>query len=218
MGIRCASPFSVVTPLIVCLMTLLEIYNNALGLVGEPQLASTAATTPAGRACNLHFDLTRDAVLRSHRWNFATKRAALVAATTPAFGWGYAYTLPTDFLRVTEVNESADAAGAPWAIEGALLLTDFSSVNLVYVYRLTDVALFEPLFCEALILRLAEKIAPTLRGGSVASGVDFGAKYLAVTAPLARRIDANEGRARTLSLPLESSFVRARGRDVGGWE
>jgi formylglycine-generating enzyme required for sulfatase activity len=38
----------------------------------------------------------RDEVLRSHRWNFAAKRAALTQGTTPAFGWGYSYTLPTE--------------------------------------------------------------------------------------------------------------------------
>lgn len=191
-----------------------DICNRALGRIGEERIMSMADASAAARACDLHFAGTRDEVLRGHRWNFATSRVALSRLSdAPAFGWDYQFALPTDFLRALEVNCAEDDVGYPWAVEGSNLLTNETAVNLVYIRRETNVAKWDSLFGEALTLKLAMKLATVIRGSS-SQVVDFASEYDRLTAPLARRVDANEGRRRKPLLPFRSLFVRSRFRGV----
>lgn len=191
-------------------MTEVDICNRALGRLGEQRILTMADAGTSGRACQLHFEGTRDEVLRSHRWNFATTRVALSRLSPdPPFGWAYRYGLPADFIRALEVNGTEDEGGCPWAIEGGALMTNEESINLIYIRRETNVARWDSLFCEAITLKLAMKLATVLRG-SASQVADFGTEYDRLTAPLARRVDANEGRQRKPLLPLRSLFVGAR--------
>lgn len=195
-------------------MTQVELCNVALAHLGEARIAAMGDDTVAARACALHYGPVRDEVLRSHRWNFAIGRAALTAAAAPPFGWAKAFTLPTDCLRALEINDNevGDWISETWAIEGRQVLTNAEAVNLVYVKGLGDAALTDPLFAQAFALKLAAALSETIRGatGKTAELLQL---YDARTAPLARRIDANEGRRRKGLLPMNSLFVRAR----GGW-
>lgn len=188
-----------------------HICNMALGLLGESRILALTDTDATARACALWYESTRDAVLRSHKWNFARKHAVLSRLDArPLFTWQYAFALPADFLRVYEVNDSEEGLDDPWVIEGDKLLSDCDVINLVYVYRMMDASKFDPLFQEALSYKLAEKLATTLRGSS-SQVVDFTTQYERITAPLARRIDANERRDRKPLMPFRSQFVDARG-------
>ncbi len=190
-----------------------DICNRALGRLGESRILDITDEGAPGRACQLHFAATRDEVLRSHRWNFATSRVALSRLSeAPAFGWTYQYSLPSDFIRALEVNGTEDGLGDPWTIEGGNLLTNDETVNLLYVRREENVSKWDALFQEALSIKLAMKLGPVLRGSSSGVG-DLGDEYLRVTAPLARRIDANEGRERRPLKPFRSEFVNARYSD-----
>ena len=198
-------------------MTQVQLCNVALAHLGEAPIASLADSTVAGRACALHYDPTRTEVIRSHRWNFATQRAALVESLpAPAFGWAHAFDLPANCLRALEINDNeiGDVISETWAIEGRHLLTNADSVNLVYIKDIGDVALTDPLFAAAFGLKLAAVLSETIRG-STGKTAELLQLYDARTAPLARRIDANEGRRRKGLLPLNSYFVRARGNRIG---
>ncbi len=187
-----------------------DICNRALGRIGQERIMNLSDSGAGARACQLHFSGTRDEVLRSHRWNFATGRTALSRLLdTPAFGWTYQYSLPADFIRALEVNDTEDGTGCPWTVEGGNLLTNEATVNLVYIRRETNVAKWDALFQEALTLKLAMKLSTVLRGSS-SQVVDFAQEYDRLTAPLARRIDANEGRERQPLKPRRSEFVAAR--------
>ena len=49
----------------------------------------------------------RDDLLRSHTWNFATKRAKLApSATPPASGFDNQFRVPSDFLRIVDVSDN----------------------------------------------------------------------------------------------------------------
>ncbi len=189
-----------------------DIINRALGRLGESRVTSIDEASPAGRACKLHYEPTRDALLRSHPWNFATKRVTLSQVLpVPLFNWAYAYQMPADSLRLTEVNGSdIDMLGNYWKIEGDKLLTDDSTMEIVYVYRCEDPGLWDPLFCEMMVIKLAIRLAETLRGGT---GLDekLSAEFERMAAPLARRTDSNENRQRESLLPNNSRFVSARG-------
>lgn len=194
-------------------MTQLELCNVALAHLGEARIASINEDTVTARACTLHYGPVRDEVLRSHRWNFAIARAQLEETTAPAFGWSHAFTLPGDCLRALEINDNevGDWISETWAIEGRQVLTNAEAVNLVYVRGIGDAALTDPLFAQAFSLKLAAALSETIRGATSKTG-DLLQLYDARTAPLARRVDANEGRRRKGLLPLNSFFVRARGK------
>lgn len=193
-----------------------EICNLALGHLAEAPITSVDEDTRPGRACALHYGPTLHAVLRSHRWNFAKDRVALSKLdAAPAFGWDNQFALPADFARALEVNgsEAGDLISEEWIIEGKLLLTNADTVNLVYVKLLDDVAQFDPLFVEALSLKLAAVLSEPIRG-TTNKTAELLQQYEQKTAPLARRVDANEGRRRKGLLPMNSLFVRARRRGV----
>lgn len=190
-----------------------DICNLALSHLGEAPIESLNEDSTAARACALNYETTRDGVLRSHRWNFAQTRAALAQLeATPAFGWSYAYALPADCLRVLEVNDSevGDVISGPFIIEGRNLLTDETSVNLVYLRRITDVSQFDVLFIEALALKLAVVLSEKIRG-TTGKTAELLSAYDNKTAPLARRVDANEGKRRKGLIALNSQAIRARG-------
>ena len=70
--------------------------------------------------CKLHYEPTRDEVLRSHRWNFAIRPEVLVQEVErPVFRWAFQYALPEDNLRILEMNgwDMSKRTGI-WEIEG----------------------------------------------------------------------------------------------------
>ena len=189
--------------------TSVEICNLALAHLGEAPITALDTSTAASRACVATYEPVRDEVLRSHRWNFAAKRAALTQGTTPAFGWGYSYTLPNDCLRVWQVNGAAEGESKDWVIEGRAILSDADTCTLLYGARVTDVSLWDALFVQALGLRLAMQLSEIIRG-TTGKTAELQAQYERVTAPLARRIDANEARRQRGLAPARSAAIRAR--------
>lgn len=187
-----------------------DLCNLALAHLGEAPIAALDDDTAAGRACATCYEVTRDEVLRSHRWNFATKRVlAVKLATAPAFGWSAAFALPADCLRVLEVNDSESGASAAWIIEGRSLLLNAGECRLLYIASVQDVTLFDSVFATALALRLGAVLAEIIRGAT-GKTADLMAQYERVTAPLARRVDANEARRRKGLLPQNSLAIKAR--------
>jgi hypothetical protein len=188
-----------------------SICNLALGRIGDERIMSLNDASQSARYCKLFYSQTRDEVLRSHAWNFATARTTLTAlADPPAFGWDLQYQLPNDFLRLCQLN-SWDA----WEpldlfeLEGDKLLTNESKAEIKYIYRITDVSIFDTIFIEALSLKLASKIARPLTG-SQSLGDGALQEYARVTGPLARKIDAMEGRPKTKDLWVHSGLVTSR--------
>ena len=138
-----------------------SIVNRALFKLGEATILLLTDNVKQARTMAALFDDTRDAEIRAHRWKFAMRRTRL-SSLVEAPEWGYQrqYELPADFLGLVQVNEIYLRTGtkqrAPWAIEGRRLLTDLAApLAIRYVARVTDTALFDPLFVDALACRLA---------------------------------------------------------------
>ena len=137
-----------------------SICNLALTKIGEEQILSLTEDSKAGRLCNLHYEPLRDAVLRSHLWNFAIKRATLASSTTaPEYEYTTAFPLPPDFIRIVDTNL---LRGADWKIEANELVTDDDAVKIRYVAKITDTNKFDPLFIEALAARIGAELAQAL--------------------------------------------------------
>lgn len=135
-----------------------EICNLALQEIGAQRILSLNDNTPEGKICKDFYANVRDEMLRSHPWKFATKRVALALITpdVPAFGFDNYFQLPADCLRVLKVEGDEQAA---WTVEGNRLLTDDSTATIKYIAKITNVALYDPTFVQALALKLAYKIS-----------------------------------------------------------
>lgn len=192
------------------------ICNLALAHLGEARIESLDEDNLASRACALHYGPTRDMVLRSHRWNFAQARVTLSeSADAPAFGPAHQYPLPSDCLRVLECNETedGDVISNEYPVEGRCIVTNADTLNLVYVKRIEDVSQFDALFVEAFALKLAIVLSETIRG-TTGKTADLAQQYEQKTGPLARRVDANEGRRRKGLIAINSQAIRARGGGI----
>ena len=148
-----------------------EIINMALGRIGAKRISDftdTSEDNVQSVQARLHYVQTRDALLRSHWWRFARTRVQLSENTTaPTFEWDNAFDLPNDFLRLwikpfEDNNWGLNNTNRTFSMEGKQLLTDEDSVYLRYIRKVTDVAEFDPLFTEVLILKLAIKFVMPL--------------------------------------------------------
>jgi len=177
-------------------MTETDLTNRALSLIGEAPVSSLDDGTAAGRAVGLHFEPVRDSLLRSHPWDFATGRVELSRLSTdPPFGFGCAFSLPADCLRVVTFNGvDVELALNSFAIEGGQLLTDSTSAAITYVRRETDPSKWDANFAEAFSYRLASAVARALTGSAradldaFADGVTDEARFNDVAGPRPKKL------------------------------
>jgi hypothetical protein len=124
---------------------------------------------------NSFYDHTLEELLSDVPWAFAKKQVTLVVnATNPTAGHTKRYTLPTDFIQIIRVNniDTTENFGQ-WEIVGGFLHTDIGAPIIVdYTSLVTDVTLFPAPFIEALICRLAAKIAlPLTADGNIVTAM-----------------------------------------------
>ncbi len=137
----------------------LGICNAALSRIGEAPLVSLEPNqSSAARYCHLHYHPARRETLTMARWTFATRNAALypeaeMGETSPHPA---RFSLPADCLRVLDVDCD------DWSLQGRRILAHASRLHINYIADLEDGELFDPLFTEALVTHLAEKLAVPL--------------------------------------------------------
>lgn len=143
-----------------------QICNRALMEIGDTSIINLSDGTEKAKACRLCYEDMRDALLADHPWLFAMKRASLggALATASAFGFDYAYQLPTDCLTIRNVYGSGldefTYTQDAWTREGETILTDEEApIYLRYVQRIEDPQKFPPPFVEALVFLIASKLA-----------------------------------------------------------
>lgn len=167
-----------------------SICNEALIQLDRNTITSlTADTSPEAIACNRVYAQVRDQMLRSHPWNFATKREslALLTAEDPLLEFDNTFQLPNDFLRAVKLYDTT----ARYKIEGTTLLIDDSAAKLIYIRRETDSTKFDSLFVEAFVLKLAIRLGYAL-SGSTSRIAQLRADFKKVYAE-ARKVDGQEG-------------------------
>jgi hypothetical protein len=136
--------------------TAVEIANMALLECGAEPITALDSTNEASRACTAAWPFVRKSVLGMHPWNTPTKRALVDEdATDPLWDFATRYPLPSDCIRVLEVDTTAD-----WRIEGRYIATDETGddLGIRYIYDETDPTNFPPPLVDALVLGLAYRI------------------------------------------------------------
>lgn len=134
-----------------------DIANRAITKLGGQAIVSLTEDSRNARAANANYATLRDAELEEHTWSFAVKRASLAASTTsPLFTKGYAFPLPSDFLRILPKDPEDNTNDVDWEIEGQTIVTnDTAPLDVRYVARITDTSAMPALFREAVACRLA---------------------------------------------------------------
>lgn len=146
-------------------LTDLDLANAALSLLGEPPLASFTDDRKAARVLEARIPSVRDALMRSHPWNWAVSRATLAELVAePPFGFARGFALPIDYLRLLAFNDHCDTFAIERLDGKRALLTDASAAELLYIARVENPALWDPLFFEALAAALAYDIFPSILG------------------------------------------------------
>jgi len=195
-----------------------DIANYALNIIGATNIAAFDENSKVGRLINQRYDGVRDSVFRAHPWNCLIRRVELAQdVATPAFGYAYQYTLPTDpyCLRVLEFsngtlhypydNMVSNTGGAAFVIEGRKLLTDEGTARIKYIGRITDPNEYDVLLTDCIAAKLAAEIAYAVTGSNTV--VELSATLYAEKLREARFVDATEG----ATVRLEASdFIESR--------
>lgn len=146
------------------MVSTVDICNLALDELGEAAITALDEGSPVANLCQRNYAPARDQVLRSHPWNFAVTRRRLARlSAAPAFGFAYAYQRPTNWLRTISVHGSAAGTDAPpYRMEGDRLLSDAAEIYLRYIARTEDPNQYDPLFVDALAMRIAARLAKAI--------------------------------------------------------
>ena len=168
--------------------SVVQICNSALNQLGASSITALTEDSKNARICNERYETIRDAVYRSHPWNCLVKRVQLAQdSDTPAWGFTYQYTLPSDCLRVLQIRDY----NSDYKIEGRKLLIDESDVYLIYLAIETDVNQLDILLRETISAGLAQDIAYAITSNLQVTKL-MAEKYQAKLSE-ARHTDASEG-------------------------
>lgn len=184
-----------------------DVINVGLRLIGAKPIVNLSDGTPSANAAGDIYDELRDDMLRSHPWNFATKRAKLAQfATAPTYEFDHAYAVPSDWLRTVSVSPNDAGRGAvvhrmEIIDNQRALLASSDELWLRYVARIEDPNMMSADFRRALALSLARDLAIPL-----ASSNTMRSMYAE---------DAKAAMARARSADGMGSFPESRPR--GSW-
>lgn len=154
--------------------TPVDVCNLALLYTGTGQtINSLDENTQEAKACKVFYAKARDALLESFWWKFATKHAVLALLAGQArTDWVYTYALPADCITPRYIHTGMRIPNAidkiPFDIEtvssaadlvsGLCLVCDQQAAQLCYTANSEVVALWSPLFIEALAWELATRL------------------------------------------------------------
>ena len=143
--------------------SIVNICNSSLNLLGASTISALTEDTKNARLCNQRYEPVRNRVFRSHNWNCLIKRVQLAAnSTDPVVEYAKSYALPSDCLRVLKIhNGTTDsiASNLDYKIEGRNLVTDQTTVYLVYIALDTDPNNYDSCLREAISHQLAADLA-----------------------------------------------------------
>lgn len=149
--------------------SVVSICNMALSCIGEARIDDLDEGSAASQQCSLHYEPSRDYILELHGWKFAQQLIApSLSAEDPPTGWAYAYTYPSNCLRVQQVGQNAAALSdmdeefdvqSNAAGTGKLIVTQQTTAIIRYTRKVTNPQLFSPAYIESLQWWLASKMA-----------------------------------------------------------
>jgi len=187
-----------------------SIANLGLQKLGAARIVSLDENSRNAREMNACFEALRDTELRKYLWKFALTRTTLAPdATAPAFTYGFAFPVPTDFLRLVKPAR----LGLDWHLEQhqgrlCILTNDGDTLEVRYLARVTDPALFDSCFVEMLACKLAWNVCESLTQSNTK-------KAAILEEYQAHQADARRSNAFELARSPEPTDEWLDGREVG---
>jgi len=107
------------------------------------------------------FDLSRDDILRSHTWNFATLRVNFnKLVTTPLYGFANEFQIPGNVLRILPPSTGNNSnLASEYKIEGDKVLTDDATFQARCIIRIEDTTKWDASFVDLFALLLQAELA-----------------------------------------------------------
>ncbi len=166
-----------------------SVANLALTDLGADRIIALDEDSENARKVNAVFFLLRDAVLRSHPWNFAIQRRAFnQTVNTPVFGFDSEFQIPGDVLRIlTPENRGY----TEFVREGDKILVNDTSFKARCIVRIEDPTLWDEAFVVTFAARIAAELAYSItdsRPVAVEKWEIYRLKYRQATG-----VDAQEG-------------------------
>lgn len=153
--------------------SIVEICNLALNHIGAKSISSLDEASENARKCKLVYAPLRDAVLRDHSWNFATANELLALLDESMPGWNFIYAQPVKCLNVRKIFSEVVLSN-PSPLDFKILLSPTTKTKSIasnlefawceFTYQVTDPALFDTKFVEALSYRIGSALAQPLTG------------------------------------------------------
>lgn len=137
-----------------------QIINIALRSIGVKRITSLSDDVEAARVMTDLYTYIRDEMMSIHPWNFAIEYSDTLAenSDTPDFDYDYSYALPSDCLRVIELEYAEDE----FKVVGGSLFTDTEDPKIKYIKQVTTTSEFSNSFVTAFAARLAAESCYTL--------------------------------------------------------
>jgi hypothetical protein len=182
--------------------------NLAATYIGtEARISSLDDDRTVARKLKGVWDISRQAAIRDGAWNFASRRAALAAATVsdPAtiHPWANRFPLPPESLRLIQVF---DLHHSRWQAEDDAVLCDSAGpVRVRYAIDIDEPAKWDSLFVEAFARKLAIAAGPSIAGSNFS--VEVATRWYDRAIAAAKRVDARENPSIEQA---DSSWIEAR--------
>ena len=136
--------------------SVVDICNGALNQLGATTILSLTEDSKNARLCNSRFTQVRDALFRTHPWNCLQKRTSLAKeVTAPSWGFTSQFVLPADCLRLLYIIDY----DSNYKVEGRKILSNTSTMKILYIARITDPNEYDELLRETLSATLGADIA-----------------------------------------------------------
>ena len=175
--------------------------SRALIRLGAQPITSFDDGSAEAEICGALYPQSRDALLSSYGWNFATGQIDLLALNEePISEYSNVFALPNDFLRALTAGSGTKASGLDYRIMRGKLFTNATQVVLTYIFR-PDESEFPPFFDSVLISRMAAELCIPLTENT--SRFETLTRLADTEFSRARQMDAQQDRAQKLtSFPL----------------
>lgn len=139
----------------------LGLCNEALALCNKDQIQNLSEGSSQALACSAMLPGIISRVLYERDWKCARKRARIAPdITVPEFGFSYRYPLPSDFIRIVEVN--ADI----WELESGCILADSKPLEIIYIAYPSEPSVLNSELRASIVYFLASEIAMALTSDS----------------------------------------------------
>lgn len=151
-----------------------QVINNGLRLISANLIADPDEDTESARQAKEVYDQVVRSELEAHAWFFAKEQTALPEnAIAPIFKFAHAYNLPSDFVRLVELDgrwvfsviRHVDVNPVPiYELQGRAILTDLTApLNIAYLRDVSsDPTVWTPLFGNVVSAALAVALAMPL--------------------------------------------------------